>query len=78
MTAILSIQDLNTTVNHEPRVQDITIAERLGYERPRVIRELIARNKEELERYGEFAVRYGEPTTDKETPPHGGAAREGY
>ena len=71
MTATLSIQDLNTTVNHEPRLQDIVLAKALGYERTRKVRDLIIRNQSEL-------ISYGEVTTDKETPPHGGAAREGY
>jgi len=39
-------------VEGEPRVHDLILAERLGFERPRVIRELIERNKPELERYG--------------------------
>lgn len=36
----------------QPRILDLRIAERLEYARPRVIRELIERNQEELERYG--------------------------
>jgi hypothetical protein len=36
----------------EPRVRDIRLAERLGFERPRKIRELIERNFAELETYG--------------------------
>lgn len=36
----------------EPRVLDLELAERLGFERPRNIRQLIERNLEELERYG--------------------------
>ncbi|MFO1150964.1 MAG: hypothetical protein U1E62_21525 [Alsobacter sp.] len=36
----------------EPRVLDLQLAEALGLGRPRVIRELIARNKAELGRYG--------------------------
>jgi hypothetical protein len=35
----------------QPRVLDIRLAERLGYERPRKIRDLIERNISELENY---------------------------
>ncbi len=60
MSAItLSVSDLNTEVNHEPRLLDLTVAKSLGYERPRVIRELIERNRAEIETYGSLAVRHG-------------------
>ena len=36
----------------EPRVLDLRLAERLEFERPRVIRELITRNQPELETLG--------------------------
>ena len=36
----------------EPRVLDLQLAEALGFERPRKIRDLIARNKAELGRFG--------------------------
>ncbi|CAH1672352.1 MULTISPECIES: Bro-N domain-containing protein [unclassified Chelatococcus] len=36
----------------EPRARDIDIAERLGFERPRAIRELIARHMEALLTFG--------------------------
>jgi hypothetical protein len=52
MTDILSLNDLNTTINHEPRVQDVLLAEKLGFERPRNIRKAIERNRAELESYG--------------------------
>ena len=42
-----------------PRFRDLDLADRLGFRRPRVIRELIARNKSELERFGLIAVRHG-------------------
>lgn len=48
----LTIQDLNTEVNHEPRIMDIRLAEFLGFERPRTIRQLIERHKEALEQLG--------------------------
>lgn len=43
----------------EPRARDIDIGERLGLQRPRVIRELIERNRGELEGFGPLAVRHG-------------------
>lgn len=59
MTQLITIDDLNTTVNHEPRLLDTIVGKRLGYNRPRVIRELIERCKDELETYGSIAVRHG-------------------
>jgi hypothetical protein len=64
---ILSISDLNTTINHEPRIRDLRLAERLGYEQPRDIRKLITRNEKELKNYGEISV-------TSEAPRHGGAS----
>lgn len=44
---------LNTEIDpSEPRVHDLELAKRLGYDRPRKIRELIERNLPELGRYG--------------------------
>lgn len=40
------------TVNEEPRVLDIDLAERLSFERPRKVRDLIDANLEEIEGYG--------------------------
>ncbi|AFL75379.1 helix-turn-helix domain-containing protein [Thiocystis violascens] len=37
-----------TPINGEPRIQDLQLAERLGFERPRKIRDLIQRNLEKL------------------------------
>lgn len=42
-----------------PLARDIDIGERLGLQRPRVIRELIERNRGELEGFGPLAVRHG-------------------
>lgn len=41
-----------TDIEGEKRAYDLDIADRLGFERPRVIRELIERNLQELQRYG--------------------------
>lgn len=43
----------------EPLARDTDIGERLGLARPRVIRELIERNRGELEGFGPLAVRHG-------------------
>lgn len=42
-----------------PRALDLDIAKRLGFKRPRVIRELIKRNMGELERFGSLAAQRG-------------------
>lgn len=47
----LSVSDLQV-LDHEPRVQDLRLAESLGFERPRKIREIIERNRPELETFG--------------------------
>lgn len=59
MANTLTLNDLNTTINHEPRILDTLIAERLGYERPRAIRQIIERNVTELESFGVIATRRG-------------------
>lgn len=51
-TAALSVADLNTDINHEPRILDLRLAERLGYERPRDLRGIIKKHRAELRRYG--------------------------
>ncbi len=66
----LTIQDLNTTINHEPRIQDILIAERLGFSQVRDIRKLIDRNIDELRSYGEVSATSAETPN---LPRHGGA-----
>jgi prophage antirepressor-like protein len=52
----LSLSDLNTTVNHEPRVHDLRLAEALGFVQPRDIRKIIERNCAELNDYGVCAT----------------------
>ncbi|MGA0564189.1 hypothetical protein ACO2RV_17220 [Ancylobacter sp. VNQ12] len=49
-----------TEIENEPRARDLDIGKRLGLARPRVIRELIARNRQEIEGFGPLAVRHGE------------------
>ena len=43
-------------IDGEPRVLDLTVAERLCFARPRAIRQLIERNRAELESYGPIAT----------------------
>lgn len=54
MAMELALRDV-VMVDGEPRIKDLILAERLGFDRPRVIRELIDRNKQELEGYGTLA-----------------------
>ncbi len=55
----ISIADLNTEIDAEPRVQDIALGEGLGFSRPRAIRQIIDRNALELQAYGSLATRRG-------------------
>lgn len=71
MANLLSLSDLNTTINHEPRISDMRIAEALDFKRHRKARELIERNRDELSSYGEIAV-------EKQSVPHGGATFNVY
>jgi hypothetical protein len=41
-----------TPINGEPRVHDLALAERLGFERPRKIRDIIKRNEAKLLKFG--------------------------
>lgn len=52
----ITISDLNTTVNHEPRILDTRLGEALGFGRSTSIRVLIERNRAEMERYGEVCI----------------------
>lgn len=58
-TQVLTINNLVQT-NYGPCLPDLVLAERLGFKRPRVIRELIERNKDELQAYNPIAVRCGD------------------
>lgn len=58
-TRSFTIADLNTEIDDEPRVQDLKLAETLGFDRTRKIRELIIRNEAELNIYGSLAPRRG-------------------
>ena len=54
--ADLTIQHLEA-IDGEPRIFDLTLAEHLGFTRPRTIRQLIERSRVELESYGLIAAR---------------------
>lgn len=58
----LSIADLNTSVNHEPRIRDLKLAEKLGMTDAHAIRRIIERNRAELEGYGEVSATVAETT----------------
>lgn len=52
MGQIITLEDLNTTINHEPRISHRKIAESLGYNQPHKATHLIERNLSEFESYG--------------------------
>ena len=67
----LVLNDLKVMGEQVPRIQDLKVAEALGFERPRKIRELIERNRAEFEAMGSmFEVQQrhdggrGRPTTE--------------
>lgn len=49
-----------TEIENEPRARDTDIGKRLGFNRPRAIRQLIERNIAEFEGFGPLATRRGE------------------
>ncbi|MGF7178285.1 hypothetical protein [Azospirillum doebereinerae] len=52
----LSLADIDTTKNGEPRILDLRLAEVLGFAQVRDIRKLIERHREVLERLGEVCA----------------------
>jgi predicted ArsR family transcriptional regulator len=52
----LTASDLNVTVNHEPRIHDLRLAEVLGFANKHMIRVLIRRHLEALKRFGEVSL----------------------
>ncbi|MBP7339430.1 hypothetical protein [Niveispirillum sp.] len=50
----LSVSDIDTKVNHEPRIRDLRLAEVLGMVNPHSIRRLIQRHRGVLEGFGEI------------------------
>lgn len=62
MNALITLADLNITINHEPRIRDLTIAERLGMIDLHSIRRMIETNRAELESYGVISDQQSEIT----------------
>ncbi|MGA1831631.1 hypothetical protein [Rhizobium wenxiniae] len=60
MQDLISASDL-TVMEDEPRIRDTDLAERLGFAAPRQVRELIERNRDELEAYGSLSYRTTNP-----------------
>lgn len=58
----LTAADIDTTVNHEPRIEDLKLAEALGFERDRNIRALIEKHLQTLEGFGEVCCVRSKPT----------------
>lgn len=58
----LCAADLNTTVNHEPRIMDLRLGEALGFAVPRMIRKLIRRHLATLQAFGEVCAMWNKPT----------------
>ena len=54
----LTVSDIDA-VDGEPRIFDLVLAERLGFVRPRAVRQLIERSRTEMESYGLIATRCG-------------------
>lgn len=67
----LTVSDLQVLAE-EPRVRDVDLAERLGFRRPRKVRELIQRSLSELQRYGVC------PTVGRTSGPRGGRPTQEY
>lgn len=61
-----------TVLHDEPRVRDLDLAERLGFDRPRKIRELILRHKDEIDGFGVC------PTVGRTSGPKGGRPTTEY
>jgi len=68
----LTISDINTTINHEPRILDVRLAEALGFKRQADIRPLVERHQDALERFGEIF------RTVRKKPGRGRPARESW
>lgn len=49
----IAVADLNSSIDGEPRMMDLTLAEALGFARPSNIRRIISRHTTSLKRFGE-------------------------
>ncbi|MGG3814199.1 hypothetical protein ABEV34_21505 [Methylorubrum rhodesianum] len=61
-TSLITAADVNTTINGEPRIEDLRLAEALGFSLPRMIRKLIRRHLEALRQFGEVCAKWNKPT----------------
>lgn len=61
-TSALSAADLNTTINCEPRIMDLRLAEVLGFDRTRDIRKLIKRHEAVLKGFAEVCATWRKPS----------------
>jgi len=68
----LTIDDIDSAINHEPRIADLRLAETLGFAQPVNIRKLIRQHQEALGRFGEV-ISAAEKTSEK-----GGRPGKGY
>lgn len=59
---LVAIEDIDTTVNHEPRIEDLKLAEALGFSDKHKIRELIKKHRPSLEEFGEVSAVERKPT----------------
>src|SRR5262249_206263 len=72
----IKLRDVVEWLDEEPRISDARLAERLGFERLRVIRELIGRHRAELLSYGVLATEENSPKVGlKPQPPYATAVR---
>ncbi|MBB6306210.1 hypothetical protein [Xanthobacter tagetidis] len=72
MGTALTLADLNTAVNHEPRIAHRRLADALGFSQVHKMGHLIERHIEALQRFG------GVPSTVDETGPKGGRPGKTY
>ncbi len=61
-TSSLTAADVNTEINHEPRILDVRLAEVLGFGRLTDIRKLIRRHIEALRSFGEVCAKWRKPS----------------
>ena len=61
MNALTIPASAMTMADGEPRIRDLALAESLGFAKPHTIRDLIVRNRTELEAHGSFPCRAENP-----------------
>lgn len=68
MNAPLRLNDLVLSVDIEPRIPDLTLADRLGFSKPHNVRKLIERSRSEMALHGAVVVREASFLRDGENP----------